>query len=261
MASDEKPRLRPCPAYRQFVSALNSIGGAVLQQSAEPWELHPGVSADPERMLNAHAELCALLLALLNCSEFWKRLWFDNLKSALQLIDLGDLEAELQGDTITHLIRFFEEMGMSEQAAEAYVEEQVRECLHLADQIAIQYRGRPNSAVLFQLKNKALFQVRRMSETVCGPLNSYATKVEADRRARRLLTWVRRLFGSMITGALGAAHPTLIMDNPDGPAYLALTGDARNRALLTAISILTLHASETPGPEPLVNAQPVPVPA
>lgn len=55
-------------------------------------------------------------------------------------------------------------------------------------------------------------------------------------------------------GGLGAAHPTLIMDNPDGPAYLALTGDARNRALLTAISILTLHASETPGPEPLVNA-------
>lgn len=259
MASDEKPRRRPCPTYRDFVSALSAIGGAVLQQSAEPWEFHPGLSADSERMLSAHAELCALLLALLNCGEFWKRLWFDNLHSALQLIPLGKLKEELEGDTINHLVRFFEELGMTEEAAEAYVQEQVRECLYLADQVALQYRGKSDLAILFQLKNKALFQVRRMSETVCNPLNRSATKTEADRRARRLVTWVRRLFGSMMTGALGAAYPTLALESPGSPAYLALTDNARSRALLTLISILALHASETPGPEHLV--MPVPAPA
>lgn len=255
----QKPRRKPCPTYRQFVSALNAISQAVVNQSFEDQRYRPGVAVDPRLFMEANRELCSLLLALLQCGEFWNRLWVENLDSALQLLDLSRLEDELDETTIDHLVRFFEELGMAPAVAESYVRDRLSDCHYLADQFVAQYQGQPTGAVLKDLVRRAEAQVMGMRDEVCNPLDKAATKATSDDWARKLLVWARRLLGSMVIGAMGSSPQALSMDSPEGPAYRALRGDDRIRLLLTVISILTLHAMNAPGADHGIVLEPEPV--
>ena len=249
-------RLKKCPTDKQLVNVLAMISAAVQGDVLPDHDM----IKDPRALNDAIRELCRALTALVYCDEFWLRLWGESIESAFELIDLGSVDVALDDVVVTHLIHVYESLGMPQETAITFVEEQINAIRASFAEISEQYSLQPkNHALLLALRNRLKDRVDGIRDSVCNPFRGGQIKAQADSRLRKFVPKILKTLWSIITGNLGTEGLALIAEYPLDESFSALHMDEYHRQLLKAFSIVSLHLLDVQGnaPEPVGAPQKV----
>lgn len=211
-------------------------------------------------MAAAIHELCLVLSALMKCDIFWRRLWGESIERAFELIDLGEVDSALDDITVAQLTHVFQSLGMSEDAAVAFVDTQVRAIRESFADIADLYARQPkDNRLLLDLKNRARDKVMFLRDSVCDPYREMMIRKQGHERARELLLRGGRVIWSSITGSLGSQQLALVSETGHDATFEAIRQDRELCELIKALSIVSFHLIDLDwnAPTPIQVPEPV----